>query len=183
MKDHQSDILQFWFEDTAPAAWFQVNADFDALLRDRFLSVYDMAKTGMFDGWASNADGALALIVLFDQFPRNMFRGTPDAFGTDEKALEIARSAIAAGFDQVHPPLRRRFLYLPFEHSENLDDQDLAVQYFGNMQYDDPLGYEYALRHRHVISRFGRFPHRNAILSRASTPEETEFLKTAGSSF
>lgn len=183
MKDYQASILSFWFDETAPAAWFQVNPDFDALLTQRFAKVYEMGREGMFDDWARNADGALALIVLFDQFPRNMFRGTPDAFATDGKALEIARAAIAAGFDQVHPPLRRRFIYLPFEHSESLEDQDLAVHYFGTMQYDDPLGYEYALRHRHVISRFGRFPHRNAILGRASTPDEVEFLKTAGSSF
>lgn len=183
MKDWQADILQFWFLDTAPSTWFHVNADFDASVRTRFHKAYDMGRQGLFDAWQNNADGALALIVLLDQFPRNMFRGTPAAFATDAQALVIARQAVKAGLDQVHPPIRRRFMYLPFEHSENLMDQDQSVTLFEKMQFDDPLGYEYALRHRHVIKTFGRFPHRNAILGRHSTPAEIAFLHGAGAPF
>ena len=176
MKDWQADILNFWFVDTSPSAWFHVNADFDAVIRDRYRAAYDMARQNMFAPWESNADGALALIILLDQFPRNMFRGTPQSFATDAQALQIAKRTIKAGFDQVHPPLRRRFLYLPFEHSENMADQDMCVALFEKMQFDDPLGYEYALRHRHIIQAFGRFPHRNSILGRHSTPAEKVFL-------
>lgn len=180
MKDSQSQVLQFWFDETPPAAWFQVSAEFDQSVRDRFLPVYNMACQGVFDDWARNADGALALIIIFDQFPRNMFRNTPQAFATDDKALAVARKAISAGFDQVHTPIRRRFMYLPFEHTEDLAVQDESVAHYASMQYEDPLGYEYALRHRHVISRFGRFPHRNAILGRASTEDEMAYLKSGG---
>ncbi len=183
MKDWQGDILRFWFEETAASSWFHVNPDFDTSVRDRFLKAHDMARRGLFDAWQNNADGALALIILLDQFPRNMFRGTPAAFATDAQALLVARYAIKAGFDQVHPPIRRRFIYLPFEHSENLDDQDQCVMLFEKMQFDDPLGYEYALRHRHVIQTFGRFPYRNVVLSRHSTPAEIAFLHGAAAPF
>ncbi len=176
MKDTAQDVLDFWFVETAPVQWFQINPDFDALVRERFLNVYRYAKDGLFDSWTQDADGALALILIYDQFPRNMFRDTPDAYATDRQARAAAITALERGFDQIHPPLRRPFFYLPFEHSEQLDDQNRAVELFRKIEADNPLGLLYALQHRDVISRFGRFPHRNAILGRASTPDEEKYL-------
>ncbi len=183
MKDSQQEVLDFWFVETAPAQWFQKNDVFDDIIRERFAAVYDMAKNGIFDSWKKDADGCLALCVVLDQFPRNMFRDDPKAFATDAQALTIASHAIKKGFDQVLTPVKRRFIYLPFEHSENLEHQQLSVELFGSMQYEDPLGYEYALRHLRVIEQFGRFPHRNTILGRVSTPQELRYLGEPGAGF
>ncbi len=176
MKDTAQDVLDFWFVETSPVQWFQVSPDFDDLLRERFLPIYQYAVNGLFDSWAQNADGALALILIYDQFPRNMFRDTPRAYTTDTNARAVATMALERGFDQIHPPLRRPFFYLPFEHSENLDDQTRAVELFRKITTDNPLGLQYAVQHRDVIARFGRFPHRNAILGRPSTPDEEKYL-------
>lgn len=183
MKDSQREVLDFWFVETAPAQWFQKNDIFDDMIREEFMSVYDMAKSGLCDAWMKDADGCLALCVVLDQFPRNMFRNTARAYESDAKALEIAGHAIKKGFDQVLIPLKRRFLYLPFEHSEDLDNQVMSVQFFESMLDDDPMGYEYARRHLDVIERFGRFPHRNKILGRANTPEEEAYLSEPGAGF
>lgn len=183
MKDVQSEILDFWFEQTQPAQWFQVNASFDAEISQKFADAYDKASRGIFDDWKNDSDGCLALCLLLDQFPRNMFRGSPKAFATDGKALVIAKYALSKGFDQVLTPIKRRFLYLPFEHSENLNDQRKCVDLFEKMKKDDPLGYDYAMRHLKVIEKYGRFPHRNKVLSRMSTPDEEEYLAQAGSGF
>lgn len=177
MKDYRDEILKFWFEDTAPPLWFQVNESFDNEIRERFLSAYDFARLGGCDHWQGDPDGCLALCVLYDQFPRNMFRGTARAYESDKQAIVVAKLAIAKGFDQVMPGAKRRFIYLPFEHSENLQDQKKAVALFEKMKGDDPLSYDYALKHFRVIEKFGRFPHRNAVLGRVSTPEEIDFLK------
>lgn len=183
MKDIQKDVLEFWFEQTQPPQWFQVNPDFDRQILERYADAYDLAARGVYDDWKNSSDGCLALVLLLDQFPRNMFRGTAKAFATDPKALVIAKYALAKGFDQVLPPIKRRFLYLPFEHSENLNDQRKCVELFEKMKKDDPLGYDYALRHLKVIEQYGRFPHRNSILSRMNTPEEEEYLAQSGAGF
>jgi len=183
MKDSQKDILHFWFEETKPQQWFQTNPEFDALIQERFSEAYTMAKDGMFEDWKKDSDGCLALCLLLDQFPRNMFRGTPEAFATDGKALLIAKHAVSKGFDQLLAPIKRRFLYLPYEHSENLSDQKKCVELFEKMKSDDPLGYDYAVRHLEVIEKFGRFPHRNEILERENTPEEEEYLAQPGAGF
>lgn len=183
MKDFQKDILDFWFVETQPAQWFQVNEDFDNLIRDRFAEPYEMGARGEFDSWQNSADGALALCILLDQMPRNMFRGTPKAFATDKKALVIAKYALSKGLDQVLSAQKRRFVYLPFEHSENINDQRRCVELFEKMKDDDPLGYDYALRHLKVIEKFDRFPHRNKILGRDNTPEEEEYLAQPGAGF
>jgi len=181
MRDSKQDVLHFWFEESQPAQWFQVNPDYDRLIRDRFSVVVRMAREGLCDLWADDdADGALALCIVLDQFPRNIFRGQADAFASDAKALEVARAALARGYDRVMVPLRRRFLYLPFEHSERIADQEKSVSLFESMRDQDPLGYDYALRHRDVILRFGRFPHRNAALGRISTAEELVWLENGG---
>jgi uncharacterized protein (DUF924 family) len=173
------DVLGFWFG-SERKAWFEKNPAFDDEIRRRFLSLYEHGAAGMLSGWRQTPAGCLALVILLDQFPRNMFRGSARAFAADAHALEAARHALAMRFDQGLSVDERAFLYLPFEHSESLEDQRRACELM------QPLGeevYRYALRHKEIIERFGRFPHRNAALGRASTPGELAFLKTPGSSF
>jgi uncharacterized protein (DUF924 family) len=185
------EILSFWFEEPDGTAgksrkvWFVKNPDFDAEIRTRFLVDYEQAAAGSLDSWQNSAPGSLALILLLDQFPRNLFRGTPQAFATDGKALVVAQAAIARGFDQALPPIQRTFIYMPFMHSENLEIQHRSVELFRPLAEDPETrnSYVYAIKHLEVIQRFGRFPHRNAILDRANILEETEFLKQPGSSF
>ena len=177
-------ILAFWRE-AGPDKWFTRDDAFDADIREKFHSTYEAAAAGKLSAWEATAEGALALAIVLDQFPRNMFRGTARAFATDALALETARLAMQRGDDGTALPVERLFLYLPFEHSEALEDQERACA------LTEPLpafpetedAHRYALAHRDVIRRFGRFPHRNAVLGRPSTPEETEFLKRPGSSF
>lgn len=183
MKDIQEDILSFWFEEVQPSQWFQVNPDFDKAIIERFEEPYNMAVAGHFDGWQNSADGALALCILMDQMPRNMFRGTPKAFASDKKALIVAKLAISKGLDQVLSLSKRRFIYLPFEHSENLSDQLRCVELFEKIKNEDKLGYEYALRHLQVIEKYGRFPHRNKILGRDNSLEEEEYLASPNAGF
>ncbi|MCB9996462.1 MAG: DUF924 domain-containing protein [Rhodospirillales bacterium] len=183
MRDTRQEILHFWFEETQPQQWFQKNDDFDQMIRDRFLVTYEMARDGLCDTWQKEAAGCLALCIVLDQFPRNMFRNSADAFATDDKARLVASHALAKGFDQVMPPVKRRFIYLPFEHSEDLEHQKKAVALFDSMKKDDPLGHEYALRHLAVIEEFGRFPHRNKVLGRENTQAEEEYLARPGAGF
>lgn len=183
MRDTQKDIIDFWFEDSSPQQWFQKNPDYDALIKSRFLETYEIARQGAVDSWKNDADGVLALCLVLDQFPRNMFRDTPQAFATDSQALLVAKYAISKGLDQVVSPRKRRFVYLPFEHSENLSDQRKSLELFQTLKADDPLSYEYAQRHLDVIEKYGRFPHRNVILGRDNTPEEDHYLAQIGSGF
>ncbi|MBW4443682.1 MAG: DUF924 domain-containing protein [Plectolyngbya sp. WJT66-NPBG17] len=182
-----NEVLSFWFGETLEMrkAWFVKNPEFDAEIRSRFLNTYEQAASDQLDAWIDSPESCLALVIVLDQFSRNMFRGTPRSFATDPKALKIAKRAIAAQFDQQVPPIQRFFFYLPLEHSENLDDQNESVRLYEQLRDNPELKdtYDYALRHRVVIERFGRFPHRNQILDRPSTPEEVEFLKQPGSSF
>ncbi len=186
------EILDFWFG--SPQAvdygkersfWFTKNLEFDQELRLRFLPDYEQAAGGELDYLQDSPLGYLALILLLDQFGRNMFRGTPKSFATDAKALSVARKAIDRGCDRVLLPVQRWFIYLPFEHSENLADQERCVELFATLS-DDPASantIDYAIRHKAVIERFGRFPHRNKILGRETTLAEAEFLTQPGSSF
>lgn len=181
-------ILAFWFGSTDlmhPVdyrdAWFKRDDGFDAEIRRAFAEDVEQALRGELDRWASTAAGALALLLLLDQFPRNLFRGTSKAFAGDAKARRIAGLAIGRGFEATMSQRHRIFLYLPFEHSEDLRDQERSVILFATL--DDPRGYDYAVRHRDIVARFRRFPHRNEALGRESTAEEIEFLKTPGSSF
>jgi len=186
------EILDFWFGSPQSADygkersfWFTKKLEFDQQLRDRFLSTYEQAATGELDSWENSPRSCLALLLLLDQFPRNMFRGTPKSFATDAKARAIANNAVSKGFDQDLLPVQRWFIYLPFEHSENLADGQRCVDLFSTLtgDPDSAATIDYALRHKSVIERFGRFPHRNKILGRESTPAEAEFLKQPGSSF
>jgi uncharacterized protein (DUF924 family) len=180
------DVLDFWFEADASIRrekWFNKAAEFDAVCADFTTAIRD-ARSGLFDHWAATPDGCLALIVLLDQLSRNVFRGSAEAFAADPHAREIARAAIAAGHDAAMTPCERMFLYLPFEHAETVADQDRLVCLFETLR--DDLGSEtidYAHRHRDVIRRFGRFPHRNAVLGRMNTPEEDDYLAQPGAGF
>jgi uncharacterized protein (DUF924 family) len=178
MSDHRAEeVLRFWFGQD-PKHWFEKNATFDAEIRSRFLPLYEALATN--GDWLSRPQDCLARIVVLDQFPRNMFRGTPRAFATDPLALAAAKHAVAKGYDQALLPVEKQFVYLPFEHSESLGDQERACELM------KPLGedlYGWAVKHKVIIERFGRFPHRNEILGRKSTPEEIEFLKQPGSGF
>jgi len=186
----EQEILDFWFGTGSDHGkerkfWFIKDKEFDEEVQSRFLSTYEAATTGELDHWKESPDSCLALILLLDQFPRNMFRNSPQAFATDEKVLNIAKYAVKQGYDLQLLPVERWFIYLPFEHSENLEHQRQAVALFETLQ-DDPnsaSSIDYAKRHLEVIKRFGRFPHRNAILGRKSTAEEEEFLQQPGSSF
>jgi uncharacterized protein (DUF924 family) len=185
-------ILEFWFGKPDEAdygksrkVWFTKNPEFDDEVRSRFLNVHNQAAAGELDDWNATPQGCLALIILLDQFPRNMFRGQPQAFATDPQALAYARHAVTQGFDKELPKLQRWFVYLPFEHSENLADQRQCVELCEQLGDEPEMreAIDYAYRHLRVIERFGRFPHRNQILGRETTPEEAEFLKQPGSSF
>ena len=187
------DVLDFWFGRPDDAGyggkreiWFEKNDDFDAEIRDRFMADWEAAEAGQLDPMQRTARGALALVIVLDQFPRNMFRGEARAFATDAQAREVAGAAIACGFDLALTPVERRFFYLPFEHGENLADQARCARYMReHLPSDDErdASIEYARRHRVIIERFGRFPHRNAALGRTSTPEEIAFLDEPNSRF
>jgi uncharacterized protein (DUF924 family) len=176
-----NDVLTFWFADEARDLWFEKNATFDATCRQQLGALADDAAAGRLNVWASTPRGALALVILLDQVPRNLHRGTPAAFAQDAKAREVARRALSAGLDADLAPAERLFLYLPFEHSEDAADQALAVELIERLGHPDWT--DATRRHRDIILRFGRFPHRNAALGRPSTPEELAFLAEPGSSF
>lgn len=168
------DIVAFW-RAADYEKWFGKNDAFDDDIRRRFGALVDDAAAGKLDRWADDAEGALALLILLDQFPRNLFRGSARAFATDEKARAVAGAAIAAGFDERTERRLRGFFYLPFMHSESLADQDRCMELYQAM--GDENGVKYAKIHRDIIEQFGRFPHRNPALGRETTAEETEFLK------
>jgi uncharacterized protein (DUF924 family) len=188
------DVLDFWFG--APGSleagkprreWFVKKDEFDAVIRDRFGATIDQALAGGLREWDEKGpQGTLARILVLDQFTRNAHRNTPLSFAGDALALAAAKSLVDSGADRELPPLQRAFAYMPFEHAEDAYMQERAVELFGVLAAEHP-GFDemldYAHRHRGVIARFGRFPHRNEILGRASTPEEVEFLRQPGSRF
>jgi uncharacterized protein (DUF924 family) len=176
-------ILEFWFGDAGAERpeWFRKDDAFDATIRQRFGAQVETALAGGLREWMAGRDSALARVLLLDQFTRNIYRGTPRAFAGDALALQAVRAMVASGFDMQLPPLRRVFVYLPFEHSEDMTMQRESLRLIGALGREGYL--DYARRHAEVIERFGRFPHRNAILGRMSTPEEIEFLKQPGSGF
>jgi uncharacterized protein (DUF924 family) len=177
------EVLSFWFETLDQKGRFAKNDAVDTQIVSRFASVYERLSPALdIDRALSSPEQALASVIVLDQFPRNMFRGSPNAFATDPLALRLAREAVANGVDtRVEPRSRRVFLYLPFEHSEDLADQQRSVELMRTL--GDPEFDRYAEAHRVIIERFGRFPHRNAVLGRPSTREEIEFLKGPNSSF
>lgn len=184
-----NEILDFWFgtPDTLTngeqygkprSMWFKSAPAIDREIKERFAEIYQFAVAGLLDGWQDSPTSCLALIIILDQFSRNIFRDTPDAFAADELALSIAKHAIDSGFDRELLPLQRWFIYLPFEHSENLEDQVESMRLFETLSSDpdSQIVIDFARTHSELIKTFGRFPHRNQIIGRASTPAELEFL-------
>jgi uncharacterized protein (DUF924 family) len=177
------DVLDFWLKETPSAKWFASDPSFDAEIRSRFEAAWRLGRSGGLTDWEDEPNGALALIILFDQFPRNMFRGTAEAFASDAMARDITKRAIAQRQDLETPASIRSFFYLPLTHSENLADQEACVQLTKERLGEDHSTFPYALRHQAAVERFGRFPARNAALGRASTDEEKDFLKHNPSGF
>jgi len=173
-----SDVVGFWKE-AGPGKWFAKDEAFDDLFRQRFEALHVRAARRELDGWTETPEGSLALLILLDQFPRNVFRGTGHAFATDPLARMVARRALEAGHDRQVEGDIRRFFYLPFQHSEDLADQDRQVELF-QTRMDRKPDDRWAEHHHAVIARFGRFPHRNAALGRDTTPEERAFLDEDG---
>ena len=194
LDERARDVLDCWFGAPGSATygqdrrlWFRRDAAFDAMLHERFGTLVELAVQGTLDAWADTPLGGLALVIVLDQFSRNLYRGTPQAFAGDEHALRIARQMVDNGADQQLPTLfHRAFAYMPFEHDESLASQHEALRLFKPFEAQ-PKGaasyYGSALRHAAIIERFGRFPHRNAVLGRVSTQEEQAFLREPGSSF
>jgi uncharacterized protein (DUF924 family) len=176
-----SDILRFWFVDTQPTQWWQVDPAFDALIAQRFGGLHARAAQGELSSWRSSAEGRLAEVLVLDQFSRNIHRGTPQAFAQDGMALALAQEAVACAADRALPDVQRGFLYMPYMHSESRGIHAQAEVLFRDLGNENTLNFE--LRHKAIVDRFGRYPHRNAVLGRTSTAGEVEFLTLPGSSF
>lgn len=200
MEKIRDELLGFWFGDkdddaeageSQAALWWKSDAETDDLMAGRFGQAASAAAAGTLDHWTGSPRGRLALILLLDQMPRVIHRGTPGAFAQDEKARRVASGGLDSGAHRLLRPIEKVFFYLPFEHSEDILDQERSVELFGEMAAEVPEKWrrsfdfylDFAVRHKAIIDRFGRFPHRNAILGRESTPEEVEFLKEPGSGF
>ncbi|MBV1910016.1 MAG: DUF924 domain-containing protein [Kangiellaceae bacterium] len=176
-----NQIIEFWFEEIEPALWFKKDVQFDQLIRQRFETIHNAAILCELYQWRSSAKGRLAEIIVLDQFSRNLFRDSSNAFGSDPLALSLAQTTVELKLDAQLPIQMRKFLYMPYMHSESLVVHEQAVMLFSAAGLEDNLDFE--LRHKAIIERFGRYPHRNDILNRVSTVDELEFLKQPGSSF
>jgi uncharacterized protein (DUF924 family) len=172
--DEQRDLLDFWYSARIARCWFSSTPALDDEIRGRFAGLWQRAVRGELDGWSDTPEGALALAIVLDQLPLNMYRGKPASFASEQKAVAVARQAVARGHDKRLSAERVAFLYMPLMHSENPDDQDLSVNLFREAGLAAHL--HFAEHHRGIVRRFGRFPHRNAILGRESTPEELDYL-------
>lgn len=194
------DVLAFWFEGVPPEGpvpaerlrfWFNGGEEADRRIRERFGELVARGGRGELDGWEETPRGSLALVVVLDQFPRNIFRNAPEAYAFDSRALAAALAGMGAGRDRALTVMERAFYYLPLEHAEDLAIQERSVEVFARLSDEAPAALretcrgflDYAVRHRDIVARFGRFPHRNWVLGRKSSPEEEEFLKQPGSSF
>jgi len=175
------DVLAFWFEETPSEKWWKVDPGFDAVIRERFLGLLNQAAAGELHAWRGNGKGRLAEIIVLDQFPRNIHRGTAAAFACDPVALVLAQEAVAAGALAELTPTERSFLLLPYMHSESPRIHVVAEALY--REHAPPTNLDFELRHKAIVDRFGRYPHRNELLGRESTPEEVEFLTQPGSSF
>ncbi|MES2675790.1 MAG: DUF924 family protein [Pseudomonadota bacterium] len=176
-----NEILKFWFEDISPAMWWTSDENFDAQVKHRFLPLLQQAAQGEFYTWRNDPRGRLAEIIVLDQFSRNIYRNTPAAFAQDPMALVLAQEAITHNIPQYLSEAERGFLLLPYMHSESKKIHEFAEPLYRNLAAKG--NYEFELKHKAIIDRFGRYPHRNSILGRISTDEELEFLKQPGSSF
>ena len=182
------EVLDFWFgpdHGLSRREWFRKDAAFDAEIRERFVALHERAAQRGLESWREAPESTLALVIVLDQFSRNLYRHDPRAFAQDAYALECAKQAVKRRDDFALLPVERQFLYLPYEHSEDLADQERGVELMSALDAFEPTRgiSQWAVRHRDILARFGRFPHRNATLGRASTPEEIEFLRQPGSGF
>lgn len=168
------ELVDFWFSESSRKRWFNSTVQFDALLHDKYYSLYELARSQQLLDWEASPQGALALVILLDQIPLNIFRGNPQSFATEQQARQVADSAINQHFDDALSGEQKAFLYMPFMHSENMLDQNRSVRLFEQAGLENNL--RFARHHRGIIERFGRFPHRNAILGRESTEEERAYL-------
>lgn len=171
-----TDILNFWYTPPMPQHWFNSSPAIDTAIRERFEHTWAEAKAGNLEAWQESAEGCLALCIVLDQFPLNMYRGEARSFSTEQQAVAVTKYAVAQGFDQQLPPERVMFLYMPLMHSEHLVDQDESVRLFTAVGLTENA--RFAEHHRSIVQRFGRFPHRNAALGRESTPAELEYLNS-----
>jgi len=171
-----SEILTFWFSDRVKPLWFNSTPEFDAELKENYQDIYAAALSGDLSEWQNSSEGCVALVVILDQFPLNMYRGLAESFDGEAKAREIAKGAISKGIDEQIPDEQKAFLYMPLMHSENLADQDLCVSLFEAAGLKENL--RFARHHQEIVRRFGRFPHRNKILGRTSSKEELEYLNS-----
>jgi uncharacterized protein (DUF924 family) len=176
-----AQVLRFWFEEVDPKAWWTPDSKFDAAIRDRFAALYARAIQGELYPWRTSPAGRLAEIIVLDQFSRNLFRGSAAAYTQDLAALALAQEAVAAGAHRALDPGQCVFLLLPYMHSESREIHAVAEPLF--REFTPSLNHDFELRHKAIVDRFGRYPHRNGVLGRASTPEELEFLKLPGSAF
>ena len=176
-----TEVIQFWFEEIEPALRFKKDLEFDSLIRSRFLDLHTRASKGLLYAWRDTPLDALAEIIILDQFSRNLFRDSAEAFAYDTLALVLAQEAIRQKFDEALEDSKRGFLYMPFMHSESAEIHEIALYLFDRPGLEG--NYNFELRHKEIIDRFGHYPHRNALLGRESTAEEIEFLQQPGSSF
>ena len=172
----RNEVVDFWV-DAGSGSWFRKDAAFDDRFRERFAAAHEAAARGELDDWLSDAEGALALLILLDQYPRNSFRGTARMFATDDKALDVAKRAVASGFDTMVESSVRLFFYTPFIHSERIENQDRALELYAQLGGDAA---RHAHIHRDIVVKFGRFPHRNLLLGREMTADEQKFLDEGG---
>ena len=175
-KNRAAEIIAFWFSERVKKLWFNSTPEFDRELYELYYAVYLDAVENKLDHWRESALGSLALVIILDQFPLNMFRNNPRAFEAEKKAIEVADYAVNNQQDKELLKEQKAFLYMPFMHSENIADQDRAIKLFSDAQLEDNL--KFAKHHHDIVNRFGRFPHRNTILQRASTPAEIEYLQS-----
>ena len=178
---HYGEVIRFWFDEIEPKSWWVKDEAFDGKLRDRFGQLHRAARQGELHAWRDDPAGRLAEVIVLDQFSRNLFRDSAEAFASDAVALVLSQTAIAAGADRQLEPRQRAFLYMPYMHSESPLIHEVAVRLFGQPGLENNLEFEF--KHKAIIDRFGRYPHRNAVLGRESTPEEIKFLQQPGSSF
>lgn len=177
MNQNEHEVIEFW-KKAGHESWFKKSDAFDEEIHEKFGDLWQKAANGELDDWQKTAEGSLALLLLLDQFSRNMFRNDARAFSCDHKALNIAKNAVKLGFDEKIEKSLRAFFYLPFEHSEDIDDQEQSLKLFKKL--GDDSFYRYAQIHEDIIKRFGRFPHRNGVLHRKTTTEEQKFLDSGG---
>ena len=175
------EVLSFWFEENGPKQWWTRDPQFDAEIRSRFGALHGRAVLGQLYGWRDTPEGRLAEIIVLDQFSRNLYRDDARAFAADGMALALAQEAVRVGADQAVSPVRRQFVYMPYQHSESPRIHEEAMRLFESLE--DPESLDFERRHKAIIDRFGRYPHRNEVLRRPSTDEEIAFLREPGSSF